>query len=222
MKILKAKILLMCCILLWNCATQIWGNEWTTKIFWSTKNLNYSSVIEVGSLRSDPERLCRLSKEILLGVMYIHSKKVVHCDLKPDNILLSDEGRIKISDFGLSTTTKSVIDRYRSDSGSYSHIAPELLDKNTRNRNVDIYSFGIILFEMCYGPFASSSERSRMLKMVMEEPDIPSRLIYDPYYYTYTQVCLFSSFLKLYMWTGSTLILTMHFNKLNHFYEFSR
>lgn len=126
--------------------------------------------------------------------MYIHSRKVVHCDLKPDNILLSAEDRIKISDFGLSTTTKSVLDRYRSDSGSYSHIAPELLDKNTRNRNVDIYSFAVILFEMCFGPFARSSERSRMLKMVMEESDIPPQYIYHDYYYIYTQVCLFSFF----------------------------
>lgn len=154
-------------------------------------SFNYSSVIEEGSLRNDPERLLRLSIEILTGVMYIHSKKVVHCDLKPDNILLSDNDRIKISDFGLSATTKSVLDRYRSGSGLYSHIAPELLSNNTRNRNVDIYSFGITLFEMCFGPFQSNSDRTKILKTVLNEKfDIPCDYIYHPNYYVYTQVCL--------------------------------
>lgn len=155
----------------------------------------YSSIIEEGSLRGNCERLLRYLEQILEGLMYMHAQRVIHSDLKPDNILLSFEDEIKISDFGLTTTTKSVLERYRSGDRSLIHIAPELLHKNTRSRNVDLFSFGIVLFEMCFGPFRNNSERSELLKMIKKDT-IPDKYIYHPSYNVFNEV----SFSRIINW----------------------
>lgn len=118
----------------------------------------------------------------------MHSQKVIHCDLKPDNILLTTNGQIKISDFGLTTTTKSVIDRYRSGDSSLYHIAPELKEKNTRSRNVDFYSFGIVLFEMCFDPLPNKERRDLLHKIQETEDEIPNKYIHHPIYYMFYTV----------------------------------
>lgn len=116
----------------------------------------------------------------------MHSQKVIHCDLKPDNILLTADDQIKISDFGLTTTTKSVIDRYRSGDTSLYHIAPELKEKNTRSRNVDLYSFGIVLFEMVFDPLPRRERRDLLHEIQETENPLPDKymvkLIYKSFY----------------------------------------
>lgn len=118
----------------------------------------------------------------------MHSQKVIHCDLKPDNILLTTDDQIKISDFGLTTTTKSVIDRYRSGDPSLYHIAPELRIKNTRNRYVDLYSFGIVLFEMCFDPLQSREHRDLLERIKETEDEIPEKYMHQPIYYSFCDV----------------------------------
>lgn len=132
----------------------------------------YSVVIDDGGLRGNIDLLFSYSSQILQGLRYMHSQKIIHGDLKPDNILVTLDGKIKISDFGLTTTTKSVLDQYRSGDPSFYHIAPELKTKNTHNRNADMYSFGVLLFDMCFNPL-QSGERRNLIVMIRGERPIP-------------------------------------------------
>lgn len=141
--------------------------------------MGYSSVIDEGHLRGNAYRICHYSKQLADGLCYMHSQKIIHGDLKPDNVLLTSDDQIKISDFGLTTTTRSVLERYRSGDESLYHIAPELMIKNTRSRNVDMYSFGIVIFEMCFdGPPLRNTERQHLLKMIGQK-EVPIIIILD-------------------------------------------
>lgn len=132
----------------------------------------YSAVIEEGGLRGNNDLLYSYSEQILQGLCYMHSQKIIHADLKPDNILVTLDGQIKISDFGLTTTTKSVLKQYRNGDLSFCHIAPELKAKNTHNRNTDMYSFGVLLFDMCFCPL-QSRDRMHLLAMIRQRGTIP-------------------------------------------------
>jgi serine/threonine protein kinase len=80
--------------------------------------------------------------EITAGMRYLHLKRVVHCDLKPENVLLDDNLDQKITDFGLSKTMflrRTVIQSHLA--GSLPYMAPEVLEQNEHyTQEVDIYS----------------------------------------------------------------------------------
>lgn len=147
----------------------------------------HSSVIDEGNLRGNAERLYRYSKQILEALCYTHAQKLIHSDLKPDNILFKDD-QIKISDYGLTSTTRSILQRYRNHDESLIHIPPELMNNNTRSRNVDMFQFGIVLFEMCFGPFQNFRERSEILKMIQNDDHIPERYIHHSTYHVFIEV----------------------------------
>lgn len=149
-------------------------------------------MIEGGSLRGDIERLNRYIRQLLEGLVYMHSEKIIHGDLKPDNILLSLTGdQLKISDFGLTTTSKSVLERYRSGDDSVIHFAPELRTNNTRSRNIDMYSFGVVIFEMCFGPFQSNAERIKLLDIIRNGGDVLPTYMHHVFYGFYIDVSYF-------------------------------
>jgi serine/threonine-protein kinase len=87
---------------------------------------------------------------MLSALAQAHSSGVVHRDLKPENVLLSDDGRIKVTDFGLarelsaSTDTGSLV-------GTVAYLAPEVIRRGKAETPSDVYSFGIMLFEMLTG-----------------------------------------------------------------------
>ncbi|XP_061221841.1 interferon-induced, double-stranded RNA-activated protein kinase isoform X6 [Neopsephotus bourkii] len=83
--------------------------------------------------------------QILEGVKYIHSKGLIHRDLKPQNIFVSDEDKIKIGDFGLVTSV--TCDNLTENTGTKSYMAPEQLG-DRYGTEVDIYALGLIWFEI--------------------------------------------------------------------------
>ncbi len=98
-------------------------------------------------------------KQLIEGLHYIHSKNIVHRDIKLDNILLDNEGNIKIGDFGVSKLCRPG-EMMMEQCGTPAYIAPEILkDKGYRGFGVDVWSAGVVLYSMLYGtvPFKGAS-----------------------------------------------------------------
>lgn len=114
-------------------------------------------VYENGSLSSkiDDEYLTvreiiKYSLEILSGISYIHSKQMVHLDIKPTNILIDDTGRARVTDFGLSRFLNEYGFAQQNNNYIY-HIDPEFYESSNRSIQSDIYQFGLLLYRMCNG-----------------------------------------------------------------------
>ncbi|KAM8966315.1 protein kinase C delta type-like [Pelodytes ibericus] len=95
--------------------------------------------------------------EIVCGLQYLHGKGVVHRDLKPDNILLTGEGHIKICDFGLAVSEMFGDRRTEGMFGTTGYHAPEMLNSRTYNAAIDWWALGIIVFQMSTGKFPFSN-----------------------------------------------------------------
>jgi len=106
------------------------------------------AIKDLGALHTT--QVLQVSKAMLSALAQAHSSGVVHRDLKPENVLLSDDGRIKVTDFGLArelsanTDTGSLV-------GTVAYLAPEVIRRGKAETPSDVYSFGIMLFEMLTG-----------------------------------------------------------------------
>ena len=91
-------------------------------------------------------------KQIIEGIGYIHSKNILHRDIKLDNILLDDKGHIKIADFGVGKQIKTGTILY-DQCGTPAYIAPEIIAEEgyDSSGSVDMWSAGVVLYAMLYG-----------------------------------------------------------------------
>ena len=87
--------------------------------------------------------------EICLGLEEIHSKNLIHRDLKPDNIFLTKERQLKIGDFGISKKINNINEYAKTQVGTLSYMAPEIIKGEFYNNKVDIWSLGCIIYELC-------------------------------------------------------------------------
>lgn len=136
-------------------------------------------LIEQGSL--SPERALSIITPVASALAAAHKLGIVHRDIKPENILVSKEGRIKIADFGLArgallgntmTAESSVI------LGSVSYLSPEQVQRGVADARSDIYSLGIVLFEILTGqkPYQGEDPVQVAIKHVNERVPAPSSL----------------------------------------------
>ncbi|XP_036326801.1 mitogen-activated protein kinase kinase kinase 13-like isoform X1 [Rhagoletis pomonella] len=94
-----------------------------------------------------PSRLVSWSKQIALGMQYLHSHKIIHRDLKSPNILIGQQEIVKISDFGTSKEWNEISTKM-SFAGTVPWMAPEVIRNEPCSEKVDIWSYGIVLWEM--------------------------------------------------------------------------
>ncbi len=121
-------------------------------------------------------------KQILKGLSHAHERGIVHRDVKPHNILLLKDGTIKITDFGIARLTKFDTQTISDMTiGSVHYISPEQASGDRTDERSDIYSVGIILYEMLTGklPFEADTAVAVALMQVQAQPDLPSELIED-------------------------------------------
>ncbi|MCQ4164246.1 serine/threonine-protein kinase [Tahibacter harae] len=129
-----------------------------------------------GKLR--PEQAARVILQTAMGLASAHDKGVVHRDIKPGNLMVTSRGAIKIADFGIALVTQDFSKKLTSTGefvGTPGYLSPEVcLGKPVDSRS-DIFSLGIVLFEMLTGrmPFTDESPLGLMLEVVRAEiPDV--------------------------------------------------
>lgn len=122
------------------------------------------------------ETAVEMVKGILSGLGHLHSKRVIHRDLKPDNILL--QANIpRIADFGISRLLKTTIASTNA-AGTPAYMAPECFEGN-RSETSDLWAVGVIFYQLVTGklPFPQSDSISLMNAILMREPQIDSHLL---------------------------------------------
>jgi serine/threonine protein kinase len=118
------------------------------------------------------------------GLEYAHRQGLVHRDIKPANLLVTPDGRVKVVDFGIA---KAVLDERNHGEdltqagailGTAKYLAPEQVEGDTVDARTDIYSLGVVLYEMACGqpPFQGGNDLATALKHVREEPRRPRQL----------------------------------------------
>ncbi|XP_055602513.1 mitogen-activated protein kinase kinase kinase 13 isoform X2 [Uranotaenia lowii] len=107
-------------------------------------------ILAQGSDIISPQRLMSWSQQIALGMQYLHSHKIIHRDLKSPNILIGKGEIIKISDFGTSREWNEISTKM-SFAGTVAWMAPEVIRNEPCNEKVDIWSYGVVLWELLTG-----------------------------------------------------------------------
>ncbi|ANX12236.1 hypothetical protein ABE41_009465 [Fictibacillus arsenicus] len=125
------------------------------------------------------EESLHIMKQIVSGMAVAHDHGIIHRDIKPHNILITDNGTAKLTDFGIALAiTSATITHTNSILGSVHYFSPEQARGGIANAKSDIYSFGAVLYEMVTGrvPFVGESPVSVALKHLQENVIEPRRL----------------------------------------------
>lgn len=127
-----------------------------------------------------PENMCRFFfAELLSALDYLHNEcKVAHRDLKPQNILLDRYNNIRISDFGFSKSFDDLVPNMTTKCGTPTYAAPEVVIGRPYTKAADIWSLGVILYQMAVGkvPFEGTDMKSLLMKIIAQDPPFPPTL----------------------------------------------
>jgi serine/threonine protein kinase len=146
--------------------------------------------IKGGSTLKDfctPDKLLPIPKVIELiykccrGLAYAHSRDVIHRDIKPTNILLTEDTDVRIADFGIAQLLKGGDTQVVGVIGSPLYMSPEQISGKALTNQTDIYSLGVVLFELLTGqlPFQADTFPALYQKILHEEPPLLSALRQD-------------------------------------------
>ena len=163
---------------------RVFGGEKHSRIYmvmeWCPGRL-LRQILDEGRLPQ--HRALRIAIEILKALDYIHTNGVVHRDLKPENIMVDENDHIKLIDFGIAGDTASrrlTYANFTSMLGTPNYIAPEQVKGKRGDGRTDLYSMGVILYEMLTGklPFTGPTPLAAMNDRLLNHPLPPS--VADP------------------------------------------
>lgn len=115
----------------------------------------------------DVDEAIGVMKQLVSAINHAHEHKIIHRDIKPQNVLVKDDGTIKITDFGIAVANGSVQLTYNNTvMGSAHYLAPETTQGKEPNEQVDIYSLGIVFYELLTGhvPFTGKTPTEIAIK----------------------------------------------------------
>ncbi|MEO7641392.1 MAG: serine/threonine-protein kinase, partial [Ramlibacter sp.] len=122
--------------------------------------------------------VARIMGEILDAMDHAHAQGVIHRDMKPANVMLLDGGRVKVADFGIARVEASELTQAGTVMGTPSYMSPEQFMGHTVDGRSDLFSCGVILYQLLTGerPFTGETSTTIMYKVLREEPAPPSAL----------------------------------------------
>jgi serine/threonine-protein kinase len=120
----------------------------------------------------DQERALDLTTQILRAAGFGHRRGVIHRDFKPQNVIVDDEDRVKVTDFGIARAGASEITETGSIMGTAQYLSPEQAQGTAAEQSSDLYSIGVMLYEMLAGrlPFDGDSAVAVALRHITEPP----------------------------------------------------
>ena len=126
--------------------------------------------------RPEPMSLSRkleIAAEICEGLAYAHRRGLIHRDIKPANIFITDEGVVKILDFGLARMVTSELTKSNMMLGTLNYMAPEQVRGERIDHRADIFSFGVVLYEILSGrkAFQGDSFATTLYKILQDVPE---------------------------------------------------
>jgi beta-lactam-binding protein with PASTA domain len=126
-----------------------------------------------------PERAIAITKQMLVAARFAHRRNVIHRDLKPHNVILDAEDNVKVTDFGIARAGASDITEVGAIMGTAQYLSPEQAQGRPVTEASDLYSIGVVLFEMLTGraPFEGDSAVAVALKHVNQPPPSPRELV---------------------------------------------
>jgi eukaryotic-like serine/threonine-protein kinase len=118
------------------------------------------------------------ARQILAALAAAHRQGIVHCDIKPYNVLVGPEGRLKVTDFGIARSGASQMTEVGSIIGTAQYLSPEQARGAPVDQTSDVYSVGVVLYEMLTGqvPFTGDTPLEIAMKHLSEVPVPPSEL----------------------------------------------
>ncbi|HWQ43446.1 MAG TPA: Stk1 family PASTA domain-containing Ser/Thr kinase [Desulfosporosinus sp.] len=125
------------------------------------------------------DQAINLAQQITGGIQNAHQHHIIHRDIKPHNILVTADGHAKVTDFGIARAVSSATVTHTGDIiGSVHYLSPEQAKGLQSNEQSDIYSLGIVLYELLTGkvPYDGETPIAIALKHLQEQPILPSKL----------------------------------------------
>jgi eukaryotic-like serine/threonine-protein kinase len=126
----------------------------------------------------EPARAIEVLEQILMAARFAHERGIVHRDIKPHNVIVAEDGRVKVTDFGIALAGASDMTETGSIMGTAQYLSPEQAQGHPVDARSDLYSIGIVLYELLTGtvPFDADSPVTIALKQVSEVPVPPGQL----------------------------------------------
>jgi eukaryotic-like serine/threonine-protein kinase len=129
-----------------------------------------------------PERAAEICADVCSALVAAHARGLIHRDIKPGNVMLTPEGKVKVMDFGIArATTSETITQTAAVVGTAQYISPEQAQGQTVDYRSDLYSLGCCLYEMLTGtvPFTGATPVAIAYRHVREDPTPPRQLNAD-------------------------------------------
>jgi len=129
-----------------------------------------------------PARLCEIARDLASGIDVAHAAGIIHRDIKPDNVLMGDDGHAKLADFGVARVPDAALTKEGQFLGTPCYAAPETLSSGKYSPRSDLFSFALVLYELASGTRAFPGDDAIAVahQVIHEEPPPPSEVATGP------------------------------------------
>jgi len=127
----------------------------------------------------DAELACNVMLQLATGLKAAHDKGIIHRDIKPDNLMITSEGRVKIMDFGLARIAgESVLTETGTTVGTAAYMSPEQLQAEKVDHRTDLWASGVVFYEMLVGarPFTGEYAEAILYAILNVDPELPDQI----------------------------------------------